>query len=48
MSGSDLLGGQGDLAGHVPGQGEHDGHEVTDKRLVTPALLLSQDVDLRT
>ena len=44
---TNLLVGQGDLAGHVPGQGEHDGHEVANEGLVSAPLLLSQNVDLR-
>lgn len=37
---------QVDPAGHVPGEGEHDWHEVTDKGLVSASLLLTQNIDL--
>lgn len=43
---TDLVGRQSDSAGHVPGEREHDGHEVGDKWFVSASFLFTQDVNL--
>lgn len=37
---------QDDSTGHVPGQGEHDGHEMRYKGFVAATLLLAEDINL--
>lgn len=38
---------QSDPAGHVPGEREHKGHEVGDKRFVSSSLFLTQNIHLK-
>lgn len=44
---TDLVSRQSDSAGHVPGEREHDGHEVGDKWFVSASFVLTQDVNLK-